>query len=81
MSSLHRAITRNNIKRLADLYKKYENRKVKKKKGKPIELKINRFDIRKLLKLAFKGNVSLSQVGEKIVIKDNKPVQKKVVNK
>lgn len=79
MSSLQRTIKRNNIKRLADLYKKYENRKAKKKKGKPIELKINRFDIRKLLKLAFKGNVSLLQVKDKVVIKDNMPVQKKKV--
>jgi hypothetical protein len=74
--SLSRTIQRNNIKRLAGLYKKHENRKVKKKEGKPIELKVNRFDIRLLLAKAFKGQIILLKVGEKVVIKDNKPVEK-----
>ena len=74
--SLSRTIQRNNIKRLAGLYKKHENKKVKKKKDKPIELKVNRFDIRLLLAKAFKGHVTLLKVGEKVVIKDNKPDNK-----
>lgn len=74
--SLSRTIKRNNIKRLAGLYKKHENRKIKKKEGKPIDLKVNRFDIRLLLAKAFKDHVILLKVGEKVVIKDNKPVQK-----
>jgi hypothetical protein len=74
--SLSRTIARNNIKRLAGLYKKHENRKVKKKEGKPIELKVNRFDIRLLLTKAFKGHVTLLKVGEKVVIKDNKMEKK-----
>lgn len=77
MSNLQRTIKRNTIKRLADEYKSYENREVKKKEGKPIELKVNRFDIRLLLAKAFKGYVTLLKVGEKVVIKDNKPAQKK----
>jgi hypothetical protein len=74
--SLSRTIARNKIKRLAGLYKKHENRKVKKKAGKPINLKVNRFDIRLLLKKAFKGEVALLKVGEKVVIKDNKSDKK-----
>ena len=74
--SLSRTIARNNIKRLAGLYKKHENRKVKKKEGKPIELKVNRFNLRLLLKKAFKGQVTLLKVGEKVIIKDNKLVEK-----
>jgi hypothetical protein len=58
------------------LYKKHENRKVKKKEGKPIELKVNRFDLRRLLRMAFKDDVTLLKVGGKVVIKDNKPVEK-----
>jgi len=74
--SLSRTIARNKIKRLAAQYKKHENRKVKRKTGKPINLKVNRFDIRLLLKKAFKGEVTLLKVGEKVVIKDNKPDKK-----
>jgi hypothetical protein len=77
MSSLRRTIERNKIKRLADLYKKYENRKVKKKKDKPIELKANRYDIRNILALAFKGKVTLLKVKDKVVIKDNRKEEQK----
>jgi hypothetical protein len=76
MSSLSRTIKRNSIKRLAGMYKQYENRKMKIKDGKIKDMKKNRFDMRKILKAAFKGDVTFLKVKDKIILKDNKPVQK-----
>jgi len=80
MSSLRRTIERNNIKRLAGMYKKYENRKATVKKGKLENYKVNRFDLRNVLKLAFKGKVTLLKVKDKVIIKDNRKNEKKAAN-
>ena len=77
MSSMIRTIQRNNIKRLADLYQKQENNKVKKKKDKPKKLNVNHFDMKVLLKRAFKNEIMFLKAGSKIVVKENKPKEEK----
>jgi len=76
MSSITRTIKRNSIKRLAAMYKRYENRKMKVVNGKIKDMKKNRFDMRTILKAAFKGDVTFLKVKDKINLKDNKSVQK-----
>jgi hypothetical protein len=73
---LSRTVKHNNIKRLAGMYKKYENKKATIKKGKLVNYKVNRFDFRKLLTKAFKGDITFLKVKDKIIIKDNKSTKK-----
>lgn len=81
MSSIQRTMKRNNLRNLAYRYRDNQNKKMDKEEKALRILRVNNTFIHNLLELVYKGKVSFLKVGEKIIIKDNRPKEEQKKSK